>query len=222
MHKKIMMKNHNKAGSYAGGPQPWRPPLQGRFQRILIFMAAGLGLVLVSGGFLVFLGGRDILINTDVGVVLGNAVYRNGQPCPRLAARLNKSLALYQSGRLKTIIVSGGMGWNGVDEATAMGAYLQARGVKAKDIVIDSKGINTWNTALFTADWLKKNGRDGVIVISQHFHVPRSALAMKAAGCARVGQASPDYWERADFYSIAREIPANLVYWWRYSRPSKN
>lgn len=103
-----------------------------------------------------------------------------------------------------------------------MAAYLHSRGVPEKDIVIDSNGVNTWSTARFTSVWLKEHGRDGVIVISQHFHVPRSALALKSAGCSRVGQASPDYWEKDDIYSILREIPANLVYWWKYAGGSKS
>lgn len=172
-------------------------------------------LALISGGLL-WLGSRDRIIEARAAVVLGNQVYRNGQPAPRLAARLDKSLEIYRAGRCRTIIVSGGLGRSLVDEATAMAAYLRARGVPARDIVIDSQGGNTWRTALFTAEYLKKNQLDGVIVVSQAFHVPRSVLALKAAGCQKVGQASPDYWELRDIYSVLREIPANLVYWWRY------
>lgn len=174
-------------------------------------------LVLISGG-LIWLGSRDRIIEARVAVVLGNQVYRNGQPAPRLAARLDRSLELYRAGRCRTIIVSGGIGRSRVDEATAMAAYLRAKGVPKRDIVIDSQGVNTWRTAIFTAEYLKKNNLDGVIVVSQAFHVPRSALALKAAGCQKVGQASPDYWEMGDIYSVLREIPANIVYWWRYYR----
>lgn len=176
-----------------------------------------LALILTCGG-LIWLGGRDELIEASVAVVPGNRVHRDGQPAARLAARLDKSLELYRSGRCRTIIVSGGLGRSRVDEARAMAAYLRARGVPERDIVIDSQGRNTWRTARFTAEYLKKNRLDGVIVVSQAFHVPRSALALKAAGCQRVGQASPDYWELRDIYSVLREIPANVVYWWRYYR----
>lgn len=184
------------------------------------FCLAGFLALTLSGGALIFWGCREILIDADVAVVLGNEVYSSGKPSPRLAARLDKALDLYRSGKVKTLIVSGGVGLSGVDEATAMAAYLKARGVAPKSVVVDSRGTNTWNTARFTAAWLRENGRDGVIVVSQHFHVPRSALAMKAAGCPRVGQASPDYWEAWDVYSVFREIPANMFYWWRYSGTS--
>lgn len=172
-------------------------------------------LALISVG-LIWLGSQDRFIEARVAVVLGNEVYRNGQPAPRLAARLDKSLELYRAGRCQTIIVSGDVGLSQVDEATAMAAYLRAKGVPERDIVIDSQGANTWRTALFTAEYLKKNRLDGVIMVSQAFHVPRSALALKAAGCPKVGQAAPDYWEMMDIYSVLREIPANIFYWWHY------
>ena len=174
-----------------------------------------LGLV-ICGAALLWSGSRDRLIEAEVAVILGNQVYRNGQPAPRLAARLDKGLELYRAGRVKTLIVSGGVGKSRVDEAQAMAAYLRKRGVPARAIVIDSRGVNTWHTAVFTAKYLRDKRLDSVIVVSQPFHVPRSALALKAAGCGRVGQASPDYWELRDIYSILREMPAMVVYWWRY------
>lgn len=194
----------------------------GRRIRFLKFSAELLALsflaILLTAGSLLWLGGRDKVIEARVAVVLGNEVRTDGSPAPRLAARLDKSLELYRAGRCRTIIVSGGLGRSRVDEATAMAAYLRARGVPARDIVIDSAGHNTWRTALFTAEYLKQNRLDEVIVVSQAFHVPRSALALKAAGCPKVGQASPDYWELRDVYSVLREIPANIAYWWRYYR----
>ncbi|MDL2260575.1 YdcF family protein [Deltaproteobacteria bacterium OttesenSCG-928-K17] len=175
-----------------------------------------LALIVGAASLIVWLGSREILIEAEVAVILGNEVYRNGQPAPRLAARLDKGLELYRAGRVKTLIVSGGVGLSGVDEASAMAAYLMAKGVPAQALVIDSQGVNTWQTAVFTAGYLKKHNQSGAIVVSQHFHVPRSTMAFKAAGCERVGQASPDYWEKLDIYSVPREIPALIVYWWKY------
>ena len=97
-----------------------------------------------------------------------------------------------------------------------MADYLWARGVPRQALVVDSQGVNTWRTARFTADYLKERGLDSVIVVSQHFHIPRSVWALKKAGCPKVGQAAPDYWESLDIYSTLREIPANIYYRWQY------
>lgn len=182
----------------------------------LKILMAGTLMFIGSVGALLWYGCNDRIIPADVAVVLGNQVYSNGQPSPRLAARLDKSVELYKAGLCRTIIVSGGTGQSKVDEAVAMGVYLQAKGVPGWAVVVDSQGHNTWQTAQFTAGYLKKHHLKSVNVISQHFHLHRSVMALKAAGCENVGRAAPDYWEQSDFFSIAREVPANFVYWWKY------
>jgi vancomycin permeability regulator SanA len=182
-------------------------------KKITVIAAA---LIILAMAALWYSGSRDRLIAAQVAVVLGNQVYANGQPSPRLAARLDKGLELYRNGTVKTIIVSGGIGKSQVDEAVAMAAYLTAKGLPRAAIVIDSNGVNSWKTAEFTAAWLQKNKLGGAIVVTQPFHVRRSVMALKAAGCPQVGWASPDYWEWRDIYSTLREIPAILVYWWKY------
>ncbi len=94
-----------------------------------VFLVA-LGLGVLAGGALVLAGSQDRLVAAEVAVVLGNQVYADARPAPRLAARLDKSLELYRGGYLKTIIVSGGVGKSRVDEAGAMAAYLKARGCR--------------------------------------------------------------------------------------------
>lgn len=178
-------------------------------------LAGVLAMILMAGAIL-WSGHEDRLIKTQVAVVLGNEVYANGQPAPRLAARLDKSIELYRYGYCQTIIVSGGVGKSNVDEAVAMASYLKSKGVPEWNIVVDSQGVNTWRTAQFTADYLEAHHLESVIVVSQSFHIPRSAMALKKAGCQKVGQASPSYWEMGDIYSVLREIPALLVYWWKY------
>lgn len=192
------------------------PPWGGLFKNFLKVGAAVLLMVILGAGGLLWWGQRDVLVPAEVAVVLGNEVYRDGRPAPRLAARLDKSVELYRYGYCRTIIVSGGVGRSRVDEAAAMAAYLKSKGVPEWDIVIDSQGINTWHTALFTAEYLKQRRLDSVIVVSQDFHILRSVMALKKAGCARVGQAAPDYRERADVYSTLREMAAIVFYWWKY------
>lgn len=206
-----------KCNPAAGVRRAWSNlSIRGSAKKYLKYGAAVVLLVILAGAGIIWCGQRDQIIETQVAVVLGNEVYRDGRPAPRLAARLDKSVELYRYGHCKTIIVSGGVGKSMVDEATAMAAYLKSKGVPAWDIVVDSQGVNTWHTAQFTADYLKKRQLDSVIVISQAFHIPRSVMALKKAGCEKVGQASPSYWEWRDVYSTFREIAAIVFYWWNY------
>lgn len=65
-------------------------------------------------------GLNDELEVVDVAVVLGNKVELNGQPSDRLQARLDKAVKLYEEDFFKYIIVSGGKGKEGLDEAEVM------------------------------------------------------------------------------------------------------
>ena len=142
----------------------------------------------------------------DVAVVLGNEVYSDGSVSPRLAARLDRGLALYLENRCATVIVSGGVGESGMDEATAMALYLEGKGVPRKSIVLDHNGVNTWETARFTRDYMKGRGLESAIVVSQYFHIARSELSLRLMGVAKVGTASPLYFEWADVCSAPREL----------------
>ncbi|MDR2946860.1 MAG: YdcF family protein [Candidatus Adiutrix sp.] len=205
-----------ETGAASGRAARLNPQIVARAKMCLKGLALLTLLAVLSGLALDAWGRREALIPAEVAVVLGNEVYRDGSPAPRLAARLDKSVDLYRYGYCRTIIVSGGVGLSGVDEAKAMSAYLQSRGVPEWDIVVDSQGVNTWQTALFTAAYLEQHHLDSAIVVSQAFHTPRSAMALKKAGCENVGRAAPAYREWGDVYSIARELAAIVVYFFKY------
>jgi len=75
------------------------------------------GLFLLSCSLLVVAGCSDKQAAADLIVVPGNTVAPDGQPSPRLQARLDVALALYRAHRAPLIFVSGGLGKEGFDEA---------------------------------------------------------------------------------------------------------
>lgn len=149
---------------------------------------------------------------SDVAVVLGNEVYADGTCSPRLIGRLDRAVSLYREGLCDTIIVSGGVGLSGFDEATGMRDYLLTQGVPETDIVLDSQGVNTRATARFTAAYLRENGLEKAIAVSQFFHMPRSVKAFRKEGVPKVGSAYARYWELRDIFSTLREVPAYFAY----------
>ena len=138
-------------------------------------------------------------------VVLGNAAMADGQPSPRLRARLDAALAAYRAGLAPRVLVSGGIA-GGQDEAASMAAYLAAQGVPAAAIALDQQGADTWATARATAALLGGSGR--VIVATQWFHVPRTLLALRRFGVTGAGAAWPMFWEARDLASFMREAVA--------------
>lgn len=146
----------------------------------------------------------------DVALVLGNKVLPDGTLSPELKARMERAYELEQSQASLTYVVSGGVGAEGVDEATAMADFLKISGVAKDRIITDSRGTNTLESVRFIAENFPTETR--VIVVSQFFHIPRAALAFRKAGFQNVsGAAVPPMFLR-DIYSTAREVPAIIAY----------
>ncbi len=159
-----------------------------------------------------FRGLREDVWSADIAVVLGNEVYADGTPAPRLAGRLDRAVHLYREGLCKKIVVSGGVGKSGFDESVGMQRYLVAQGIPSDDIVVDGLGVNTRATANFTVRYMRENGLNSVIAVTQFFHVPRSVMTLKSYGIDRVGSAYARYFEPRDIFSTFREVPAVFAY----------
>ena len=157
-------------------------------------------------------GMNDEIHKADVAVVLGNAVNRDGLPSHRLAARLDTAVKLYRDGMFEHVIVSGGIGLYGFDEAVVMKNYLVKQGVPQDKIIADSFGVNTAATARNTAAIASEHRWSSVLVISQYFHIPRSRLALSRAGLDRVYSAHAHYFELRDIYSTLREVIGYAAY----------
>ena len=157
-------------------------------------------------------GLRDQLAPADAIVVPGNTVLPDGQPSPRLRARLDAALEVYRQRLAPLVIVSGGTGREGYDEAAVMAHYLTDHGVPVRAVLVDSGGANTATTAAHVAELARTRQIRSVIVATQYFHVPRTRLSLEAAGLDVAGTTHPDYFEWRDLYSLAREVPAWVAY----------
>lgn len=170
-------------------------------------------------GWIVAAGLRDRVQRVDLAVVLGSAVWR-GEPSPSLRARLDHTLHLYQRGLFQYVLVSGGIGVEGYDEAQVMRQYLVERGIPASQIIVDSKGDTTFLTALHARCLMQQRGWRSALLISQYFHGARSVLAFRNFAIENI------YWSHArlflprDVYSVIRESVGYLYYQFRsYGMP---
>jgi vancomycin permeability regulator SanA len=176
------------------------------------FLIGTASLFLLSAFLIVVSGLTDEIRKADVAVVLGNKVEANGQPSARLRARLDKAAQLYGQGLFPHIIVSGGLGKEGFDEAVVMKQYLVSQGVPARHILTDGQGLTTALTAKNAAQIMKRNKWKSALVISQYFHIPRTRLALQKQGIVPVYAAHADFFEIRDIYSTAREVIGYGVY----------
>ncbi|WP_163834317.1 YdcF family protein [Spartinivicinus ruber] len=152
-------------------------------------------------------------VQADYGIVYGNKVNLDGSPSKRLKARLDVSIALFESGQVSALVVSGGIGKEGFSEAEVMQHYLLKAGVPNNSIIVDDDGYTTSKTSK-NAIGLVKEG-SSVIAISQCYHLSRAKLSLYNAGFNEVYGYCPDYYELRDIYSTVREVPAWLKYWFK-------
>lgn len=171
-----------------------------------LLCVAGFLLTLCAAAYIAADGLSDRLEPADLAVVLGNKVEPDGRPSARLAARLDRALEVYRAGLVKEILVSGGTGSEGYDEARAMGDYLVAHGVPAAAVRRDPGGFDTWLTARHTAELMRQRHLTSVIIVSQFFHITRTRMALRRFGVTSISNAHARIWELRDPWSLLREV----------------
>jgi uncharacterized SAM-binding protein YcdF (DUF218 family) len=184
-----------------------QPMWRKRTKRVLLLTALPIMLAFTLAATLIVADGlTDDIHAADVAIVPGNTVEKDGRPSERLRARLDQTVALYRQGLFPDVIVSGGVGSEGFDEAEVMKRYLVENGVPEGRIHVDGGGATTYLTAKNAAQMMRENGWQSAMVVSQYFHVPRMRLALKRSGITPVFSAHAQYFELRDVYSIAREV----------------
>ena len=181
-------------------------------RRLFIALLAVPTLYLLATAWLVGDGLVDRLGHADVGLVLGSKVELNGRPSVRLQARLDRTAELYRAGYFPWIIVSGGLGKEGFDEAVVMRDYLVAQGLPADHVILDGHGDTTFASAQNTRAIAKLKHFTSVLVVSQYFHLPRSRLALQRCGLVPIYTAHARLFEWRDIYSALRETLGWLEY----------
>lgn len=184
-------------------------------QSLLIIVGVTFGVLILGTIILVVDGLRDELGKADTALVLGSKVELDGRPSARLRARLDRTLALYREGYFPFVIVSGGVGKEGFDEAAVMKDYLVVQGIPADRIKTDSGGVTTFASARNTRLIAQKKKFGSVLVVSQYFHLPRARLALKRFGMHTVYSAHAHYYEGRDVYSSLREAVGYADYFFR-------
>ncbi len=149
---------------------------------------------------------------SDLAVVLGNEVLANGRPAARLQARLDCAVDLYRRHLALHILVSGGVGKSGFNEATIMAKYLAEKNIPAQDVLIDPQGVNTMATAFNAAALAQAKHFSRILIVTQYYHIPRCLLAFRKAGLLVLSADYPRYWEPFDLLATLREAVALPVY----------
>lgn len=145
-------------------------------------------------------------------IVLGAAVWQDGEPSPALRRRVAHAVRLWHAGRATYLLMTGGLGTHPPAEAEVMRQLALAADVCASRIVVEDQAASTWQSALRCADVLRQHRWSSALVVTDHYHLPRALLAfrwlgVRADGSAPVARPRPGKrWRR--WYAYCREVPA--------------
>ena len=118
-------------------------------------------------------------------IILGCQLHDWG-PSVMLQDRLDKALEYLEDHPDMTVVVAGGQGpEEPTSEAQGMADYLADHGVNRDNIILETQSHNTNQNLRFSAQRLAEAGvdlRDGVIIVSNGFHLTRARMLAHRIG----------------------------------------
>lgn len=173
-------------------------------------LAGAISMVLMH---IVSFGTTDYRRHADVAIILGAKVYPDGTPSTSLEDRLMTGIELYQSGQVQYLLMTGGTGVEGCNEAMAMREFAEAAGVPTERILLDPDGNNTLASAQHCHAILAERALDSALLVSHYFHLARCKMLFTEQGiqCVTV-PAQMHQRLRCEPFFVARECVAYLTY----------
>jgi len=122
------------------------------------------------------------VLPADAAIVMGAAVW-GSRPSPVFAERINHAINLYQAGRVRAIIFTGGLGpGDQLAEGEAARAYAVARGVPQEHVFYETISTVTRENVQEAARIVEQQGFARVLVVSDPLHMKRSVTMARDLG----------------------------------------
>ena len=118
----------------------------------------------------------------DAAIVLGAAVWTSSVS-PVFRERINHGIDLYQTGKVRKLIFTGGQGNPGEPtESSAARQYALQRGIPMADILIEEKSHTTYENILYAKQLADAHGIKKVLIVSDPLHMKRAVVMATDAG----------------------------------------
>jgi uncharacterized SAM-binding protein YcdF (DUF218 family) len=136
-------------------------------------LAALAAFLVVTAVRIVREGRSQELHEADAIVVFGAAEY-SGHPSPVLRARLDHAFDLFHRGIAPVVITTGGAASDPSFSEGGVGRdYLERRGIPERDLIAETQGSDTAQSALRVAVIMRANGLHSCVAVSDAYHVFR-------------------------------------------------
>lgn len=145
--------------------------------------------------------------SVEYGIVFGAGVIGD-RPSAVLGDRVGSSVELYNSGKVKKLLMSGDGRMTDYDEPEVMKNVAIELGVPESDILMDKSGLRTYNTC-FRAR--QEYGIAKAVLVTQDFHLERSLYTCNKLGIDSVGYVADEREYSGAVRFSLREIPASVM-----------
>jgi uncharacterized SAM-binding protein YcdF (DUF218 family) len=151
--------------------------------RLLLIVALALGLFLLTTCWqVVHEAGKQELQAADAIVVFGAAEYA-GRPSPVLRARLDHAYDLFKQNLAPVVITTGGAAADPSFSEGGVGRdYLMHRGIPERDLIAETQGSDTAQSAQRVAVIMRTNGMHTCLAVSDEYHVFRIRKLLQREG----------------------------------------
>ncbi len=148
-----------------------------------------------------------------VAIVFGAGLYRDGSPTPVLRDRVTTAAALYHSGVVEKLLMSGDNSTPRHNEPGAMRDYAIGLGISNEDIILDYAGRRTYDTCYRAREIFDL---DSAILVTQAFHLPRALYTCNLLGVSAIGVPADlrQYRRSSQTFWNLRESVATVVALW--------
>jgi uncharacterized SAM-binding protein YcdF (DUF218 family) len=148
----------------------------------------------------------------DAIVVFGAAEY-SGRPSPVLRKRLDHGYSLFQKGLAPIVITTGGFGSDPEFSEGGVGHdYLLRKGIPEVNLIAETQGSDTAQSADRVAVILRTNNMHTVIAVSDAYHIFRVKQLMEAEGFQVYGSPRPDSRPRTAWGKVEGLLRESLSY----------
>ena len=156
--------------------------------------------------------GGDPPHTADAIVVFGAAEY-SGRPSPVLRKRLDHGYDLFQKGLAPIVITTGGFGSDPQFSEGGVGHdYLLRKGIPEVNLIAETQGSDTAQSADRVAVILRTNNMHAVIAVSDAYHIFRVKQLMEAEGFQVYGSPRPDSRPRTAWGRVEGLLRESLSY----------
>ncbi|WP_330629391.1 YdcF family protein (plasmid) [Thioclava litoralis] len=125
-------------------------------------------------------------------LILGAAVWPDGQASPALHRRVMQALTLWQAEQAQRIICCGGLGRHAPSEAEVMARILIRHGVAPDRLVLEDRSTDTIQNITNAKALCPDLAQGRVILVTDRYHGFRARLIARALGL-EASISSPDH-----------------------------